>query len=125
MAESILYNANIITLDADLPKAKLIVIQDGIIKAVSNEDRINEYKSKNTVFIDCGGKTLLPGFIDTHLHFHAYAESFQSLNLSPRNHVRSIGDIQSKIRKQISTLGPGFWIRARGYNEFYPLPLIH
>lgn len=119
MSESILYNADILTLDAALPKARLVYIKDGFIRAVSHEERPNDYGSKKTARIDCGGKTVLPGFIDPHFHFHGYADSLLSLNLSPRNHVRSIADIQSKIREAVTASTPGAWIRAKGYNEFY------
>lgn len=119
MAESILYNANAITLDAAMPKAQMVFIKDGFIRAVSNDNRINDYRSKNTVSIDCGGKTLLPGFIDPHIHFYAFADSILSLNLSPQNNVRSIADIQSQLRKRIVATAHGEWISAKGYNEFY------
>lgn len=119
MSESILYNADILTLDAALPQARLVYIKDGFIRAVSHEERPDDYGSKATERIDCGGKTVLPGLIDPHFHFHGYADSLLSLNLSPRNHVRSIADIQSKIREAVAASAPGAWIRAKGYNEFY------
>ena len=69
--------------------------------------------------IDCKGKTVLPGFIDAHLHLHALAESHVTLNLEPHHNVQSISDIQTKIRNYSQKLPPGTWIRGRGYNEFY------
>lgn len=119
MSESVLYNADILTLDAALPKARLVYIRDGIIRAVSHKERPGDYGSKETVRIDCGGKTVLPGFIDPHFHFHGYADSLLSLNLSPQEGVRSIKDIQSKLKETAAASAPGSWIRAKGYNEFY------
>lgn len=119
MAESILYNANIITLDAAMPKAQMVFAKDGVIQAVCNENRVGEYRSKDTVCIDCRGKTLLPGFIDPHIHFRGFANSLMSLDLSPRNQVRSISDIQAKLRKQIPATASHAWIRAKGYDEFH------
>ena len=51
-----------------------------------------------TTAIDCKGKTVLPGFIDAHCHLHALAESYVTLNLEPHHNVRSISDIQAKIK---------------------------
>ncbi len=119
MSESILYNADILTLDPGLPKARLVYFKNGIIRAVSREDRPKDYGSHDTARIDCGGKTLLPAFIDPHFHFHGFAGSFLALDVSPRNQVRSIADIQAKIREQVPALAPEAWIRAKGYNEFY------
>lgn len=61
----------------------------------------------------------MPGFIDAHCHLHALAESHVTLNLEPGHNVRSISDIQTKIRDYSRKLPSGTWIRGRGYNEFY------
>ena len=119
MSNLILHNANVITLDSTLPEAQRVAIQDGKIIAVSGNESLHELRQRNTTFIDCKGKTVLPGFIDTHFHLHGFAESLTTLNLSPRDHVRSISDIQARVRHEAQELPPGSWIRGRGYNEFY------
>jgi predicted amidohydrolase YtcJ len=115
----ILFNANVITMDPKLPRAELVVIQNGKIIAVSNNESLMELKKKNTKVIDCKGKTILPGFIDAHFHLFGFAESLVILNLEPGNNIRSMNDIQTKIRQLSEQLSPGTWIRGRGYNEFY------
>jgi len=72
-----------------------------------------------TPIIDCEGRTLLPGFIDAHCHVLGYAESLVSLNLSPREGIRSIPDIQDRIRDFCRDLPAGTWVRGKSYNEFY------
>lgn len=115
----ILTNGNIITLDPARPIAEIIAIHNGKVLAVGETWRLKELKKRNTNVVDCRGKTVLPGFIDAHFHFLAFAECLVTLNLEPRNHVRSISDIQDKIRELSQTLPSGTWIRGRGYNEFY------
>ena len=119
MSDLILFNANVITMDPKLPRAQLVAIQGGKILAVSSNESIIEFKNRYTKVIDCNGKTILPGFIDAHLHLFAFAESLVTLNLEPRNSIRSISDIQKKIRETSHQQPPGTWIRGRGYNEFY------
>src|SRR3989304_9796705 len=119
MADLILYNTNVITMDPAFPKAKMIAIQEGKILAVGGNDQLNELRHKHTRVIDCKGKTILPGFIDAHLHLHGFAESLVTLNLEPRHNVRSISDIQAKIRLSPQNLPPETWIRGKGYHEFY------
>ncbi|RJQ59898.1 MAG: amidohydrolase [Desulfobacteraceae bacterium] len=114
----ILYNANIITMDPAVPRARSVSIQDGKISALSNESIVN-LKIRNATVIDCRGKTILPGFIDAHMHLLGFAESLVTVNLEPRNNIRSISDIQAKILKIAHRLTPGTWIRGSGYNEFY------
>lgn len=99
MGNLILFNANVITMDPVCPKAKVVVIRNNGILAVRRNNAFKEFGKGNTEkMIDCGGKTVLPGFIDTHCHLYALAESKVTLNLEPRNNVRSIPDIQKKIR---------------------------
>lgn len=119
MSDLILFNANIITMDPAFQHAQLIGIKNGKISAVSNNESLIELKKRNTKVIDCKTKTILPGFIDAHLHLFAFAESLVTLNLEPRNNIRSISDIQTKIRETSQQQPPGTWIRGRGYNEFY------
>ena len=112
-------NANIITMDPAFPKAQRVFIQNGKILEVSNNEnpmKLNKGKAK---VIDCKGKTILPGFIDAHIHFFAFAESLMTLNLEPRHQIRSIPDIQARIQRFSEKLPRGTWIRGRGYNEFY------
>ena len=119
MADLILNNGNVITMDPAFPKAKWVAIRDGKILAVGGNDQLKEIRHKSTEIIDCKGKTVLPGFIDAHLHFHGFAESLVTLNLEHRNNVHSLSDIQMKIRSSSQNLSSGTWIRGKGYHEFY------
>jgi predicted amidohydrolase YtcJ len=118
MADLILFNANVLTMDPACPTAQLIAVRNNRVAAVGKDDDLREFQKRNTKIIDCNGKTILPGFIDAHCHLHALAESYVTLNLEPRNDVRSISDIQTKIKATSQQLPSGAWIRGRGFNEF-------
>lgn len=115
----ILINTNIITLDPFFPKASWVVIENDKFVATGYGDDWKKFKNKITILIDCGGKTVLPGFIDAHLHLVSYAESFITLDLSHRKNVLSIADIQTMIRNYSTKNPSGSSILGRGYNEFY------
>ena len=119
MSDLILFNANVITLDPSLPEVQLVAIKNGQIIHISGNEKLHELRQRNTMLIDCHGKTVIPGFIDSHFHLHGFAESLITLNLSARNHVYSISDIQARVRQEAQRLPSGSWIRGRGYNEFY------
>ena len=119
MCDSILLNANAITMDPAQPMASLVAIKEDRIAAVSGNEMLDQLRGPRTQVIDCAGKTLVPGFIDAHCHIHAYAESLVSLNLAPRERILSIADIQDRIRDFCKSRPPGSWVRGRGYNEFY------
>jgi len=114
-ADLILYNANILTMDEQRPRAQLVGVKGGRIIWVGDNDELKDLKGRK---IDCEGKTLVPGFNDAHCHILAFASSLLSVDCSPSS-VSSITDIQARIREQAQKLAPGSWVRATGYNEFY------
>jgi hypothetical protein len=115
----ILINANIITLDSFCPKASWVVLENDKIVAIGLGNEWKTFKHKSTEIIDCNRKTIVPGFIDAHLHLVAYAKSFITLDLSRSENVLSIADIQSIIHDHSTKNPPRKWIFGRGYHEFY------
>ena len=118
IADLILYNANVLTLHSNCPKAQLVAVQSGKVSAVAENGALEEFKGSKTAVIDCRGRTVLPGFNDAHCHFVALARSLVVPNLYPAK-VHSILDIQNELVRLAQNLTPGTWIRADGYNEFY------
>jgi predicted amidohydrolase YtcJ len=119
MCDIIFHNANVISMDPATPSAQLIAVKGDRIAAVTGNEMLGGLKVKRTRIVDCGENTIIPGFVDAHCHIAAYAESLISLNLSPKENVRTISDIQDKIRDFCMQARPGAWVRGKGYNEFY------
>jgi predicted amidohydrolase YtcJ len=115
----VLINANVITVDPLCPRAQALAISGSRALAIGTNSETRVLAGARTRVIDCSGKTIVPGFIDSHIHLSAFAESLVTVNLEPRNSVRSIKDIQAKIGELSRKLPPGNWIRCGGYNEFY------
>jgi len=115
----ILINANIITLDPFSPQATWVAIKNDKIITTGHGKDWKNFKYKNTSIIDCSGKTVIPGFIDAHLHLVSYAKSLVTSDLSPGKNVHSISDIQSIIKNCSQNRPAGQWIFGRGYNDFY------
>jgi predicted amidohydrolase YtcJ len=118
MTDLILFNANIITLDPKVKKAQLVAIHNSRIQAVAKNTEIKNLRHTHTQVIDCGGRTLLPGFCDTHFHLLSSAVSAATLDVSRQAKVHSIADLQTRIHEFSENVKPGAWIRAAGYNEF-------
>jgi predicted amidohydrolase YtcJ len=118
VADLILHNANIITLDESRPKASAVVIKGHRIALVGADQDVLHHRGANTEVIDCQGRTLVPGFNDAHCHPIAIAASLLSVDCGPAA-IRSVADIQEAIRRRASQTPKGRWIRATGYNEFY------
>jgi predicted amidohydrolase YtcJ len=115
----ILINANIITLDPFSPQTTWVAIENDKIVTTGYGKDWKNLKNKNTSIIDCSGKTVLPGLIDSHFHLVSFAKSFVTSDLSPGKNVHSISDIQSIIKNCSQNRPSGQWIFGREYNEFY------
>jgi predicted amidohydrolase YtcJ len=119
MCDLILYNANVITIDPLRPRAELVAVNGNKIVSVGGKNLLGNIRGGKTQVIDCRGGTVLPGFVDAHCHIYAYAKNLVSLRLSPHESIRSIADIQQRIRDYCLKLPSGAWVRGKGYNEFY------
>ena len=76
----ILDNANVLTMDAALPHARALVTAGGkVLGGVdSREDAIASHAHER---IDLKGMTVVPGFVESHCHFRAWALAQHRLQL--------------------------------------------
>ncbi len=124
-ADLILFNASVLTLDPSFPTAELVAVRNKKILHIGKNERLGELKGSRTRVIDCKNNTVLPGFIDAHCHLHAFAESLVNLNLDLSQGIKSIRDIQTKVKKVSQQFPSGTWIRAAGYNDFHLVEKRH
>jgi len=122
-ADLVLYNANVLTMNRRQPRAELVAAKDGRIIYVGKNDELDLFRGRGKI-INCGGKTVVPGFNDAHIHVLSYASNLLSVDCSPAS-VKSISDIQKKIRQEAQRIPPGTWIRGSGSNEFYLVERRH
>jgi predicted amidohydrolase YtcJ len=83
----VLINTNIITLEPHFPHASWLAVENGKFVALGYGEDWKNFRHKSATIIDCAGKTVLPGFIDAHLHLVSYAKSFVTLDLSLKQNV--------------------------------------
>ena len=113
----VLHNANVITLNPTAPRATGVVCEGGVITSTSDVDVRLALRSGEYDEIDCEGRTALPGFIDAHVHFLAYASSLTAVDCSPQV-VASISDITAALSERAKRTPEGEWVRGTGYDEF-------
>jgi predicted amidohydrolase YtcJ len=117
-ADIILKNANVITMDAARPSAQLVAITGDKITLVDDNNGLDNVSGPKTRVIDFGGRAIVPGFNDAHLHFFSLVSKLLSIDLSPPS-VRSIADIKEAVRRKVALSAPGTLLRGTDYNEFY------
>jgi predicted amidohydrolase YtcJ len=67
-AELIVTHAKVLTMDATRPRAQAVALAGGKILAVGSAAEVMALAGQGTQVIDAGGRTLLPGFVESHLH---------------------------------------------------------
>ncbi|CAN5811463.1 amidohydrolase [soil metagenome] len=115
MADLIIHHANILTQNRQQPNAEAFAVANGQIVAVGNNEEILSLQQSNTKLIDAKGKTVLPGFIDAHIHIWKVG-NLKTFLLDLRG-VISITEMQDKLSDFIKRNPGNSWIQARGFNE--------
>jgi predicted amidohydrolase YtcJ len=112
-ADLVLIDGKIITVDPHDKISEAIAIRDGKILATGTTAEIRKLASANARVIDLHGRTATPGLIDTHCHFDETRQLY-AIELSD---VRSIPEVQERVRAKVSTLKPGEWVQGYGWDE--------
>jgi predicted amidohydrolase YtcJ len=111
-AELIVTNANVYTVDKNQPHAEAVAVIGDRIVAVGSASDIDQWRGATTKIIDAGGKLLLPGFNDAHVHFIDGGIQLDSVDLrnatSPEEFARRIGE-RAKITPQGEWITNGDW----------------
>jgi predicted amidohydrolase YtcJ len=119
VAELVLLNGKIVTVDADESIAEAVAVTDGKISAVGTNEEIREWTGPATQVIDLGGKTVIPGLIESHAHITSTAMRMHGVvDLSEEAGVKSIADIQKKIADKAAEVGPGVWISGAREDDY-------
>jgi len=115
-ADLIIRDAHIVTVDSKFSVAQAAAIRDGRFVAVGSDAEVMRSRGPNTRVIDLRGKTVLPGFDDTHVHLTAGEELPLQVDLT---HIHSIKQIQAAIAARARQVKPGEWITGtRGWWEY-------
>lgn len=67
-ADLILTNGRVLTMDAGRPRAEAVALRAGRVQAVGTAAGLAHFVGPETRVIDVGGRTVLPGFVESHLH---------------------------------------------------------
>ena len=112
--QTILYNANMLTIDIRNPRAQAVAIADGRFLAVGSNDEIRALSNSQVEKVDLQGAAVLPGFIDAHTHpCYAGLRHLRQVDCD----LRSISDIQAAVRQRASQTSPGAWVLGFKYDD--------
>jgi predicted amidohydrolase YtcJ len=110
----VLINGNIYTMDDENPRAEAVAIYGSRIIVVGETDDVQRLMGRSTKVIDLQGKTVIPGLIDCHIHFVAYALRAQEVTLDG---AASLGEALGRVATRVETTKPGEWIVGGGWDK--------
>ena len=115
--ELILINGRIATVDRSRPFAEAVAIQNGRFISVGSNEEIMRLRASNTETIDLGGRTVIPGLNDSHMH---PIRGGLNYNMELRwDGVPSLADAMRMLKEQAQRTPPPQWVRViGGWTEF-------
>jgi len=113
-ADLVVLNGNVITMDDENPRAEAIAVKDGKIVFVGSSREVREFIGDKTQVIDLKGRTVVPGFIDTHIHLIGFGFSLMWIDLRD---VTSIEELKRKVKQRAESTPEGKWILGRGWDQ--------
>jgi len=112
-ADTIVLHGRVYTENAKQPWAQAVAIRGAKIVAVGSDAEIEKLRSAGTKVIDAAGKLVLPGFVDSHIHFMDGSLSLGRVNLEG---ATDAVDIQKRLREYADKHPGDDWILGRGWN---------
>ena len=113
-ADTIIRNANIITIDPDRPQAQSLAMRHGRFIAVGSNDDVAGLEGPGTKILDLSGKTVLPGFIDAHIH--VLSSGIRHVMAADCS-LPSISAIKDAMRQQIELTKSGEWVQGFKFDD--------
>ena len=113
-ADLIITNAKIWTVDKSLPTAQAVAVWGDRIVAVGSNGDVEAWRGPKTQVVDAGGKLLLPGFNDSHVHFVGGGRQLDAIQL---NDATSAEEFARRIGECAKTTSPGEWILGGRWDE--------
>ncbi len=115
-ADLALIGGNVLTMNSSQPCAEAVAVKDDRIAKVGTNEEIRQLVGKNTKVIRLHGKTVVPGFIDTHIHVADFGRLLNWIDLSDAD---SITEMQNRLRARAEQSPKGKWLLGRGLDSTY------
>ncbi|MFC1613961.1 amidohydrolase [Gemmatimonadota bacterium] len=115
IADLILKNGKVITIDRLNPRAQAVAVKGNLILAVGSNGEIEKYlKPGVTKVLDLQGKMVVPGFNDAHIHFFGAGAALEVLNLAG---IANYDRMTEKVAARVREAEPGEWVFGRGWDH--------
>jgi hypothetical protein len=113
-ADLLLQNGRIYPVKPARLCAQAVAVKDGRFFAVGDDSELEPLIGPKTQIIHLEGRLVLPGFMDSHVHFLAYALRRHQVVLDG---VVDWGEVRRRVRAGVERAAPGEWMLGWGWNQ--------
>ena len=114
VADLLLVNADVVTVDDALPRAEAVAIKGDLILAVGTSEALSRHRGEHTEVIDLQGRMVIPGFIEGHGHYTSFGGSLMILDF---RYAKSFAEIVAMVADAAADTPVGEWIVGRGWHQ--------
>ncbi len=107
----LIHNARVYTLDPACPVVSALLVEAGHVLAAGGEELLAQFDDAGRE--DLGGRIILPGLTDAHIHLQEYALSLQVVDCEMESRQQILGRLAERARGSLS----GEWVRGHGWNQ--------
>jgi predicted amidohydrolase YtcJ len=111
-ADLLLVNGKIVTLDAASSITEALAIENGRVTATGRTEELRKQAGPATKIIDLGGRTVIPGLIDSHIH--AIRAGFRYATEVSWQGTTSLAEALERLRVATARAAPGAWLVVAG-----------
>ena len=112
-ADVILLNGDVRTMDALAPQASALAFRDGKILAIGSDQEMRALADRSTRIVDAGGRLVLPGFQDTHIHLQD--SGTDRALFADLEGAAAVEELQARLAEFAAEKNGGGWIRGVGW----------
>ena len=112
--ELIIRNANIITIDPRRSRAQALAVRHGRFIAVGDDETVSRLAGPDTKVLNLAGKTVLPGFIDAHIH--VLSSGIRHVMAADCD-LPSVAAIQDALRERTQATPAGEWVQGFKFDD--------
>lgn len=112
VADLVVENATIYTVDQTKPTANSLAVKDGKFIAIGGD--LKKHIGPNTRRIDAKGAAVIPGLIDAHVHMRGLGDMLETFDLRT---VKTREEVAQIVKRAAAKLPPGEWVRGRNWDQ--------
>lgn len=119
-ADVVYTNGKIYTVDKQFHRVAAMAIKNGRFLAVGPTAMMHGFIGRNTTVINLHGQTVIPGIIESHLHFYSIGEGLQQADIFWKPKQETLDAVAAAVKKAL----PGDWVTGWGWNQVLWTPAV-